>query len=175
MRTSWTKESSFHKIKPLLIGLLRRKVYHRVCISVISSNEKNEPHLFPYSRVVVHFIACCGYNVDRWNFPPKDGVSRQKTRPNGVIPENRAASIFPGDSCQLRINNGYIGPKYVRNTNVQLATVYHSTHSSVPPCIEKYIQSTTRMLVSGRLLWWQDLWREYLELAGTSPLSFWCW
>ena len=80
------KESSFYKIKPLLIGLLQRKVYHRVCKSVIYSNEKNEPHLFPYSRVVVHFIACYGYNVDRWSFPPKDGVSRQKTRPNGVYP-----------------------------------------------------------------------------------------
>ena len=86
MTTSWTKQSSFYKIKPLLIGLLQRIVYHRVCKSLIYSNEKNEPHLCPYSRLVVHFIAWYGYNVDRWNFPPKDGVSRQKTRPNGVIP-----------------------------------------------------------------------------------------
>ena len=86
MTTSWTKESSFYKSKPLLIGLLQREVYHRVCKSVIYSNEKNEPHLFPYSRVMVHFIACYGYSVDRWSFPPKDGVSRQKTRPNRVYP-----------------------------------------------------------------------------------------
>ena len=59
---------------------------HRVCKSLIYSNEKNEPHLFPYHRAVVHFMACYGYNVDRWSFPPKDGVSRQKTRPNGPIP-----------------------------------------------------------------------------------------
>ena len=93
MTTSWTKESSFYKIKPLLIGLLQRKVYHRVCKSVIYSNEKNEPHLFPYSRFVVHFIACYGYNVDRWSFPPKDGVSRQKTRPNGVYPNTPLISF----------------------------------------------------------------------------------
>ena len=43
--------------------------------------------LFPYSHVVVHFVACCGYNVDRWNFAPKDGVSRQKTRPNVLLPK----------------------------------------------------------------------------------------
>ena len=88
------KGSSFHKIKPLLIGLLQRKVYYRGCKSVIYSNEKNEPHLFPYSRVVVHFIACYGYNVDRWNFPPKDGVSRQKKRPNGVIPQTAPIRII---------------------------------------------------------------------------------
>ena len=86
MTTSWTKESNFYKIKPLLIGLLQRKVHHRVCQSLICSSEKSEPHLFPYSRVVVHFVACCGYNVDRWSFPPKDGVSRQKTRPIGPNP-----------------------------------------------------------------------------------------
>ena len=61
-------------------------MYHRVCKSVIYSNEKNEPHLFPYSRVVLHFIACYGYNVDRWSFPPKAAISHQKTLPNGVYP-----------------------------------------------------------------------------------------
>ena len=86
MTTSWTKESNFYKIKPLLIGLLQRKVHHKVCQSLICSSEKSEPHLFPYSRVVVHFIACCGYNVDRWSFAPKDGVSRQKTRSNVLLP-----------------------------------------------------------------------------------------
>ena len=48
---------------------------------------KNEPHFFPYSRAVVHFIAYYGYNVDRWSFPPKYRVSRQKKRPNGLIPK----------------------------------------------------------------------------------------
>ena len=86
MTTSWTKESKFYKIKPLLIGQLQRKVHHRVCQSLICSSEKSEPHLFPYSRVVVHFIACCGYNVDRCSFAPKNGVSRQKTRPNILLP-----------------------------------------------------------------------------------------
>ena len=86
MTTSWTKESNFYKIKPLLIGQLQRKVYHRVCQSLICSSEKSEPHLFPYSRVVVCFVACCGYNVDRCSFAPKDGVSRQKTRPNVLLP-----------------------------------------------------------------------------------------
>ena len=85
MATSWTKESNFYKIKPLLIGLLQRKVYHRVCQSLICSSEKSEPHLFPYIRVVVRFVACCGYNVDRCSFAPKDGVSRQKTRPNVLL------------------------------------------------------------------------------------------
>ena len=61
-------------------------MYHRVCQSLICSSEKSEPHLFPYSRVVVHFVACCGYNVDRCSFAPKDGVSRQKTRPNVFLP-----------------------------------------------------------------------------------------
>ena len=88
MTTSWTKESNFYKIKPLLIGQLQRKVYHRVCQSLICSSEKSEPHLFPYSRVVVRFVACCGYNVDRCSFAPKDGVSRQKTRPNVLLPIN---------------------------------------------------------------------------------------
>ena len=86
MTTSWTKESNFYKIKPLLIGQLQRKVYHRVCQSLICSSEKSEPHLFPYSRVVVPLVACCGYNVDRSSFAPKDGVSRQKTRPNPLLP-----------------------------------------------------------------------------------------
>ena len=86
MTTSWTKESNFYKIKPLLIGQLQRKVYYRVCQSLICSSEKIEPHLFPYSRVVVRFVACCGYNVDRCSFAPKDGVSRQKTRPNILLP-----------------------------------------------------------------------------------------
>ena len=85
MTTSWTKESNFYKIKPLLIGQLQRKVYHRVCQSLICSSEKSEPHLFPYSRVVVRFVACCGYNVDRCSFAPKDGLSRQKTRPNVLL------------------------------------------------------------------------------------------
>ena len=75
-------------MKPLLIGQLQRKVYHRVCQSLICSSEKSEPHLFPYSRVVVRFVACCGYNVDRCSFAPKDGVSRQKTRPNVLLPIN---------------------------------------------------------------------------------------
>ena len=95
MTTSWTKESNFYKIKPLLIVLLQRKVHHRVCQSLICSSEKSEPHLFPYSRVVVHFVACCGYNVDRWSFAPKDGVSRQKTRPNVLLP--RALCIMAFD------------------------------------------------------------------------------
>ena len=86
MTTSWTKESNFYKIKPLSIGQLQRKVYHRVCQSLICSSKKSEPHLFPYSRVVVHFVACCGYNVDRCSFAPKYGVSRQKTRPNVLLP-----------------------------------------------------------------------------------------
>ena len=88
LTTSWTKESNFYKIKPLLIGQLQRKVCHRVCQSLICSSEKSEPHLFPYSRVVVRFVACCGYNVDRCSFAPKDGVSRQKTRPNVLLPKN---------------------------------------------------------------------------------------
>ena len=94
MTTSWTKESIFYKIKPVLIGLLQRKVYHRVYQGLICINEKNEPHLFPYSRVVVHFVAYCGYNVGRWSFPPKDGVSRQKTRPNGPNPMLWNISLF---------------------------------------------------------------------------------
>ena len=86
MTTSWTKESNLYKIKPLLIGQLQRKVYHRVCQSLICSSEKSESNLFPYSRVVVRFVACCGYNVDRCSFATKDGVSRQKTRPNVLLP-----------------------------------------------------------------------------------------
>ena len=86
MTTSWTKESNFDKIKPLLIGQLQRKVYHRVYQSLICSSEKSEPHLFPYSRVVVRFVACCEYNVDRCSFAPKDGVSRQKTQPKVILP-----------------------------------------------------------------------------------------
>ena len=36
---------------------------------------------------MVHFISCYGYNVDRMEFPAKRLVSRQQTRPNGVIPK----------------------------------------------------------------------------------------
>ena len=105
MTTSWTKESNFYKIKPLLIGQLQRKVYHRVCQSLICSSEKSEPHLFPYSRVVVHFVACCGYNVDRCSFAPKDGVSRQKTRPNVFLPilQKYSYSIWINQSSEKEL------------------------------------------------------------------------
>ena len=53
------------------VAVVQKTAEQRGAESLIYSNEKNEPHLFPYSRVVVHFIACYGYNVDRWSFPAK--------------------------------------------------------------------------------------------------------
>ena len=111
MTTSWTKESNFYKIKPLLIGQLQRKVYHRVYQSLICSSEKSEPHLFPYSRVMVRFVACCGYNVDRCSFTLKDGVSRQKTRPNVLLPYYLFISSYSSHSS----------PVYYTSTQTQIA------------------------------------------------------
>ena len=100
MTTSWTKECSFYKIKPLLIGLLQRKVYHRVCKSVIYNNEKNEPHLFPYSRVMVHFIACYGYNVDRWSFRQKMEFPAKKP---GLMEFIQFGDLDHHADCPIRI------------------------------------------------------------------------
>ena len=120
MTTSWTKESNFYKIKPLLIGLLQRKVHHRVCQSLICSCEKSEPRLFPYSRVVVHFVACCGYNVDRWSFAPKDGVSRQKTRPDVLLP------VFPLSSTDIKAGHDCFKTFLLSNTSYAEVNSYYS-------------------------------------------------
>ena len=99
-------------------------MYHKVCKSLIYSNEKNEPHLFPYPRAVVHFIACYGYNVDRWNFPPKDGVSRPKSRPNGPNP------IMP--LCHH--TRALIMPLCHHTRVFIMPPCHHTTAFIMPPC-----------------------------------------
>ena len=112
MTTSWRKESTFYKIRPLLIGLLQRKVYHRVCQSLICSSEKGEPHLFPYSRVVVHFVAYCGYNVDRWSFPAKRRSFPPKNR--ALCPFTRVLKV---DELKSQAPSVNIEAKYLALTD----------------------------------------------------------
>ena len=90
--------------------------------------------MFPYSRVVVHFVACCGYNVDRWSFAPKDGVSRQKTRPNVLLPNFLTAHLSDTDnSIVLFTVNG----KSIGRAMYELELQLGSEWSGFTPDIDK--------------------------------------